>query len=90
MHVAIGGQSLTATVLTGGTWAVRATTLPTGARQVVASITDTASNTGGQTLTISGGGLPDAAHYQPDAANRTLPGRFVGVRIYDITKERVS
>jgi hypothetical protein len=39
VHVAIGGQSLTATVLTGGTWGVSATTLPTGAQQVVASIT---------------------------------------------------
>jgi hypothetical protein len=92
VHVAIGGQSLTATVLTGGTWGVSATTLPTGAQQVVASITDAASNTGTaeQTLTITGGGVPHTAHYQPDAAIRTLPGHFVGVRIYDITKERVD
>ncbi len=91
VHVAIGGQSLTATVLTGGTWGVSATTLPTGAQQVVASITDAASNTGTaeQTLTITGGGVPHTAHYQPDAAIRTLPGHFVGVRIYDITKEQV-
>ena len=92
VHVAIGGQSLTATVLTGGTWGVSATTLPTGAQQVVASITDAASNTGTaeQTLTITGGGVPHTAQYQPDAAIRTLPGHFVGVRIYDITKERVA
>jgi hypothetical protein len=92
VHVAIGGQSLTATVLTGGTWGVSATALPTGAQQVVASITDAASNTGtaAQTLTITGGGVPHTAHYQPDGAIRTLPGHFVGVGIYDITKERVA
>jgi hypothetical protein len=92
VHVAIGGQSLTATVLTGGTWGVSATTLPTGAQQVVASITDAASNTGTaeQTLTITGGGVPHTAQYQPDAAIRTLPGHFVGVRIYDVTQERVA
>jgi hypothetical protein len=91
VHVAIGGQSLTATVLTGGTWGVSATTLPTGAQQVVASITDAASNTGraAQTLTITGGGVPHTAQYQPDEAIRTLPGHFVGVRIHDIINERV-
>jgi hypothetical protein len=92
VHVAIGGQSLTATVLSGGTWGVSATTLPTGAHQVVASITDVATNTGtaAQTLTITGGGVPHTAHYQPDAAIRTLPGHFIGVGIYDISKERVA
>jgi hypothetical protein len=92
VHVAIGGQSLTATVLTGGTWSVSATTLPTGAQQVVAPITDAASNTGSaaQTLTITGGGVPHNARYQPDAAIRTLPGHVAGVWIYDITKERVA
>jgi hypothetical protein len=56
--VRIGGQTLTATVLTGGTWGVSATTLPAGDHQLVAEITDAAQNRGTATqlLTIGTGG----------------------------------
>jgi hypothetical protein len=56
VHVSIGGQALTATVLTGGAWGVSAHTLVhTGPHKVVASITDAANNrrTVTQVLTIT-------------------------------------
>ena len=55
--VRIGGQTLHATVLTGGAWGVSATTLSAGARQLVATVTDAAQNTGSatQVLTIGPG-----------------------------------
>ena len=58
--VTIGGQTLHAIVLTGGTWGVSATTLSPGARPLVASITDAAQNTGTatQVLTIGPGETP--------------------------------
>ncbi len=58
--VRIGGQTLTASVLTGGTWGVSATTLPEGAHQLVAEVTDAAGNRGTatQVLTIGTGGGP--------------------------------
>jgi hypothetical protein len=58
VHLAIGGQALVATVLTGGTWGVSATTLAPGTYLVVASVTDAAQNTGtaSQVLTIGGTG----------------------------------
>ncbi|MDP3893054.1 ice-binding family protein, partial [Nocardioides sp.] len=92
VHVTVGGQHLTATVLSGGTWGVSAATLPTGTHTVVASITDAAQNTGTatQALTISAGapsvpGDPDPVptpRYQPDAAIRLAPHAFVGVGVY--------
>ena len=85
VHVTLGGQALTATVLPGGAWGVSATTLPLGTRQVVASVTDAAHNTGtaSQTLTI---GEKSPARHQPDAAIRLLSGSFVGVGIYDLAR----
>lgn len=88
VHVTVGGQTLTATVLTGGTWGVSATTLPVGPRHVAASITDAAQNTGTATQTLTITGEPEA-HYQPDAAIRPRYGSFVGVGIYDLAKQRV-
>ncbi|MCW2765967.1 MAG: hypothetical protein JWO11_1926 [Nocardioides sp.] len=88
VRVTVGGQTLTATVLAGGTWGVSATTLPEGAHTVVASITDAAQNRGTatQTLTITGPGdgpgSPDP-RYRPDVAIRALDGHFVGVGVYD-------
>jgi hypothetical protein len=67
VHLAVGGQSLVATVLPGGTWGVSATTLPAGSYVVVASVTDAAQNTGtmSQVLTIGSG---------PVAPPATVPG----------------
>lgn len=61
VHLAIGGQALTATVQAGGTWGVSASALPAGSYLVVASITDAAGNVGSmsQRLTIGPGGDPD-------------------------------
>ena len=61
VHLAIGGQALTATVKPGGTWGVSAAALPTGSYRIVASITDAAHNVGtmSQRLTIGPGGDPD-------------------------------
>ena len=52
--VTIAGQTLTATVQTGGTWTVTAATVADGTRIVTASATDPAQNTGSgtQALTI--------------------------------------
>ena len=91
MRVTVGGQTLAATVQTGGTWGVSASALPTGSYDVVASITDAAQNTGSatQALTIASGGEPEV-HYRPDAAIRPVPGRFVGVGIYVASDQRVT
>jgi hypothetical protein len=91
VHVSIGGQNLTATVLTGGSWGVSATALPLGPQSVVASITDPAQNTGtdNQTLTITSRGGPEST-YQPDAAIRLLHKSFVGSGIYDVAEQRVT
>jgi Ice-binding-like/Bacterial Ig-like domain len=79
VHLAIGGQSWSATVLPGGTWGVSATTLPEGSYVVVASVTDAAHNTGttSQVLTIGPGGDPDP-RYRPDAEIRRARGSFIG------------
>ena len=61
VHLAIGGQALTAIVQPGGTWGVSAAALPAGSYLVVASITDAAGNVGSmsQRLTIGPDGDPD-------------------------------
>ena len=69
VRVTIGGQTLSATVLVGGAWGVSATTLPAGAYQLVASITDAAQNTGtatqvltiGPVVSTGSGNVPDPA-----------------------------
>ncbi len=86
VHLTIGGQHLTATVESGGTWGVSAQALPEGTYHVVASVTDAAQNTGTahQTLTIGDAGGPGGPdpRYRPDAAVRLLSGKFVGVGSY--------
>lgn len=82
VQVSVGGQDLTATVLTGGTWGVSATTLPSGPHDVVASISDDAQNTGTATQTLTIGPSQPPTSYQPDAAIRTPKGSFVGTGIY--------
>jgi Ice-binding-like/Bacterial Ig-like domain len=91
VDVAVGSQVLTATVLTGGTWGVSATTLPTGVHQVVASITDLAHNTGTttQALTITGGAGPPPG-YRPDAAIRAHGGAFVGVGVFHGARQQAT
>ena len=74
MHVTIGGQTLTATVVSGGTWGVSAQTLPAGSHQVVASVTDAAQNTGTATQILTIGQVYPVPSYQPDAAIRTSNG----------------
>jgi hypothetical protein len=92
VHLSIGGQHLTATVVSGGAWGVSASTLPEGTYHVVAAVTDAAQNVGtaSQTLTIGtpggpggpgGPGDPDPT-YRPDAAVRSLGGSFVGAGTY--------
>jgi hypothetical protein len=46
VDVGVGSQSLTATVLAGGTWGVSAEAMASGTYRVLASITDAAHNTG--------------------------------------------
>ena len=91
VHVTIGDQAMTATVHAGGAWGVSATTLPVGVHHVRARITDAARNTGiaKQDLTITGHGEPET-RYQPDAAIRTVPGRFIGGGIYDVSDQQVT
>ncbi len=50
--VTVGGQSLTATVQSGGAWGVGANTLAVGTYTVLASITDAAQNTGTATQVL--------------------------------------
>lgn len=83
VHLAIGGQDLTATVLGDGTWSVSATTLAEGRYHLVASITDAAGNTGTATQTLVVGDPPAPAdRHQPDAAIRRGDGAFVGAGSY--------
>ena len=86
VHVNIGGQHRTATVASGGTWGVSASTLPEGSYKVVAYVTDAAQNTGSaiQDLTIGQPAGPNdpEPRYRPDAAVRSLSGGFVGVNSY--------
>jgi hypothetical protein len=92
VHVTIGGQALTATVHSGGTWGVSAEALVhTGPHNVVAWITDAANNTGTatQTLTITSPGPPPAT-YQPDAAIRRQGGTFTGVGVYGGSDQRLT
>jgi Ice-binding-like/Bacterial Ig-like domain len=91
VDVSIGGQALTGTVITGGTWRVAPDPLPAGSYEVAASVTDAAGNTGtaAQILAIGTVAQPPA-HYQPDAAIRPLHGTFVGVGIYDGSVQRVT
>lgn len=81
VRVKVGGQTLTATVVTGGTWGVSATTLPPGAHQLVAAVTDAAQNTGTatQVLTIgtgdgSGGGSGGGSGSDPGDGTGDGPG----------------
>lgn len=84
VRVSVGGQHLTATVISDGTWGVSATTLKEDTYRLVASITDAAGNTATatQTLTIGAGPVDPGRRYQPDSAIRRPPGSFVGVGDY--------
>lgn len=55
VRVDVGGQSLTATVQSGGTWGVSAQSLPPATYRVLAAITDAASNTGSTMQTLQVG-----------------------------------
>jgi hypothetical protein len=90
VHVTVGGQNLTATVLPGGTWGVSATTLPVTSHRVTASITDAAHNTGTMTQTLTITTTVQVRRYQPDSAIRALHGRYVGAGTYDVSKQRVA
>jgi hypothetical protein len=82
--VTVGGQHLTATVVSGGGWGVSASTLAEGSYDVVASVTDAAGNTGtaSQSLTITGRVVDPATEYRPDLAVRPVGGSFVGSGSY--------
>ena len=84
VRVSVGGQHLTATVISDGTWSVSATTLKEDSYRLVASITDAAGNTGTatQTLTVGAGPVDPGRRYQPDSAIRRPHGSFVGVGDY--------
>ncbi|WP_346386519.1 ice-binding family protein [Nocardioides sp.] len=85
VHVSVGGQHLTATVNTGGTWGVSAATISEGHHTVTASVTDAAQNTGTatQALTITSKPVTPDPQYRPDVAIRPTGGSFVGVGDYD-------
>lgn len=83
VHVSVGGQDLTATVLADGTWGVSAQTLQQGSYALVASITDSGGNTGTATQTlVIGDPVDPGKQYQPDAAIRRGHGDFVGAGTY--------
>jgi hypothetical protein len=84
VKVTVGGQHLTAGVLSDGTWGVSAQTMEKGAYTLVASITDAGGNTGSatQTLTIGAGPADPAKVYRPDAAIRRGTGDYVGAGTY--------
>ncbi len=80
--VTVGGQTLNATTLSGGTWGVSATTLSPGSHTVVASITDAAQNTGtatqvltvdvtGPAVTINGGNAMSTNDTTPSISGTT-------------------
>jgi hypothetical protein len=84
VHVTLGGQSLTATVQSGGTWGVSAQTLSSGTYTVLASVTDAAQNTGTMTqslqvgsqvttpvVTIDGGATKATAETTPTISGTT-------------------
>ena len=95
VHVNVGGQSITASVVSGGTWGVSAQAMSIGSHPLVASVTDAAGNTGTatQTLTITSrdpvAPEPPKARYRPDAAISPPHGAFVGAGIYALSKQRV-
>ena len=84
VNLTVGGQHLTTTVVSDGTWGVSAQALEQGTYQVVASITDAGGNTGTatQTLIIGDGPVEPGNRYQPDAAIRRGNGTFVGIGAY--------
>jgi hypothetical protein len=82
VHITVGGQNLTATVLAGGTWSVSATTLSAGPHEVVASVTDAAQNTGTARQTLTVGPVAPTERFRPDAAIRISKGSYVGVGTY--------
>ncbi len=104
--VTLGGQSLTATVQSGGAWGVGANTLAVGSYTVLASITDAAQNTGTatQALQITSTTPPltppvvvtpttptyPPSRYKPDAEIRPLPGAFVGSGEYGASKQSAT
>lgn len=97
VQVTVAGQTLTATVGSGGAWGVGADTLANGNHTVAASIADAAGNTGSasQVLTIGPATppvppVPPTARYRPDAEIRKTRGSFVGKGIYDVAKQRVT
>ena len=60
VHVSIGGQSLIATVQSGGSWGVSAETLASATYPVEASITDAAGNIGTMTQSLQIGDVVTA------------------------------
>lgn len=94
VHLAVGGQDLTATVAAGGTWGVSAQSLTAGAHHVVATVTDAAGNTGTATQTLTIGTpppvTPPAPRFRPDAAVRVAGGSWVGVGTYAAASQRVT
>ena len=80
--VTIAGQTLTATVQSGGTWSVPAGTVPDGTHAVVATVVDAAGNSGRATqqlvvdtvapaITITGGSARATNDNTPDIAGTT-------------------
>jgi hypothetical protein len=96
VQVTVGGQQLTSTVSSGGTWGVSADTLATGPYTVMASITDAAGNAGSvtQTLTIvpvaTPPVTPPVTTYRPDAEIRSAGRAFVGRGSYDVSRQQVT
>jgi hypothetical protein len=84
VRVAVGDQTLTASVKPGGAWGVSAQELPSGTYTVLASITDAAQNTGTVTqvlqvgpvvtapaVTIDGGASRDTNDTTPEISGTT-------------------
>ena len=92
VHVAIGGQALTATVLAGGTWGVSATTLPAGSTTSSPRSPTRPQNTGTATQDLTIGRQPrePTPVYRPDAAIRVPKGSFVGGGIYGVAQQQVT
>ncbi|WP_105036382.1 beta strand repeat-containing protein, partial [Cryobacterium aureum] len=51
--VAVGGQTMTTNVVTGGTWSVTAAALIEGAHTIIVSVTDLAGNSGSSTQALT-------------------------------------